>query len=574
MKKIKEILKIFKIFSFADIFSLFFLTFLTAFLEIAGIVSVVPLISFLFYEEKIFENNNIIFLINYFDFLNQNNFIYFLAINIIFFNILINFFILFNQYTINKLCWKNQFKINNMLFNDFFSKKFYNILESNIVTFRQLCGDVDAIRTGIIASSLTIISRIFTILFILIFISYVNFIITLTIFFVILLFYIIFYKSISSIIKKNSIKNLESITDRIRVMADIINSYKQLKVMSLYSNFAKHYHNQFEIIKKIDIKNKLLSVLPRHLIEPIFISFFIIILLTLKLEKNYISIESYFAILYAFYRIVPAFQNIYGNYSTIKKYYPVYQNLITKLNFETINKSINTEKNQEKKLVVDKIKIQNFSFKYHSSNQIFENQVVEFKKNSSYFIEGVNGSGKTTLIDILMLLLKPQAGNILVNDKEISESDYDLYQKNFSYTPQRNHIFETTLEKNISLEIDYNKINNSKIESLVRFFEFNDMFENLKNNQNYLFSAGKNLSGGQAQRIGILRSLYFDKEILVFDEATSQIDEESEVKILKKILSLNEDKIIIFVSHNSNLKKYFSHVVNIVNSVIVSKKND
>ena len=103
--------------------------------------------------------------------------------------------------------------------------------------------------------------------------------------------------------------------------------------------------------------------------------------------------------------------------------------------------------------------------------------------------------------------------------------------------------------------------------------EFENIFSNLKGLNNYLATSGKNISGGQAQRIGILRSLYFDKKILVFDEATNQIDSDSEHIILNKILSISKNKIVLFVSHNKNLKKYFSNTIKINNFGITLEKN-
>ena len=70
-----------------------------------------------------------------------------------------------------------------------------------------------------------------------------------------------------------------------------------------------------------------------------------------------------------------------------------------------------------------------------------------------------------------------------------------------------------------------------------------------------------------------MRSLYFDKKILVFDEATNQIDSDSEHIILNKILSISKNKIVLFVSHNKNLKKYFSNTIKINNFGITLEKN-
>jgi ABC-type bacteriocin/lantibiotic exporter with double-glycine peptidase domain len=573
MKKIKAISKIFVIFSKLDISVIFTLTIISSFLEILGIFSIIPLVTSIFNEDIILNNEKALMVLNYFEFLTKSNFIYFLAGLVIFLNISINFFNLISQYIIHKLCWKNQYKINRVLFKNYFSTTSDNEALLSSSTFRRITGDVDTVRSGIILSSINIISRLFTIICIITFISFVNFKVSIIIFLTIVVFYLSFYKSISGIIKKNSILHLNTITDRIRVMRDILDSFKQLKVMNLHQNFINHYHEQFRNLKNIDITNKLLSILPRHILEPIFISFFIILFILSKNNQSVnLDVGIYVAIVYTFFRLAPLFQNLYSNYTTIKKYYVIYINLINNLNLDDFKniKSTPKEVNIE---AIKKIKLNNFSFSYDNKNNIFSNQNVVFEIGKSYFIEGLNGSGKTTLIDILMLLLKIQKGNILINDRELKVSEHLNFQSNFSYTPQKNHIFETTISKNISLETKENKINYEKIEGLIKFMEFENIFSKLKGSNNYLASSGKNISGGQAQRIGILRSLYFDKKILVFDEATNQIDSESEQIILNKILSISKNKIVIFVSHNKNLKKYFSDTLKINDLGITAEKN-
>ena len=573
MNKIKEISKIFVIFSKLDISVVFILTIISSLFEILGIFSIIPLVTSIFNENIILNNQKALMVINYFDFITKSNFIYFLAGLVIFINISINFFNLISQYITHKLCWKNQYKINQVLFKNYFGTTSDNEALLTASTFRKITGDVDTVRSGIILSSINIISKLFTIVCIITFISFVNFKASMIIFFTIVIFYLSFYKSISGIIKKNSILHLNTVTDRIRVMRDILDSFKQLKVMNLHQNFVNHYHEQFRNLRNIDITNKVLSILPRHILEPIFISFFIILFVISKNNQSVnLDVGIYVAVVYTFFRLAPLFQNLYSNYATIKKYYVIYFNLIKNLNLEDF-KTIKSKPKEVNIEAIKKIELKNFSFSYNNKNNIFSNQNVTFEIGKSYFIEGSNGSGKTTLIDILMLLLKIEKGDILINGRALKDNEYLNFQNNFSYTPQKNHIFETTIGKNISLEVKENKINYEKIESLIKFLEFENIFSNLKGLNNYLATSGKNISGGQAQRIGILRSLYFDKKILVFDEATNQIDSDSEHIILNKILSISKNKIVLFVSHNKNLKKYFSNTIKINNFGITLEKN-
>ena len=84
---------------------------------------------------------------------------------------------------------------------------------------------------------------------------------------------------------------------------------------------------------------------------------------------------------------------------------------------------------------------------------------------------------------------------------------------------------------------------------------------------------GKNLSGGQIQRIGIARALYRNKDILIFDEATNALDENLEKRIIENIIQLKNKKIIIFISHNLDLMKKLDVVYEVKNKKILLKQN-
>ena len=84
---------------------------------------------------------------------------------------------------------------------------------------------------------------------------------------------------------------------------------------------------------------------------------------------------------------------------------------------------------------------------------------------------------------------------------------------------------------------------------------------------------GKNLSGGQIQRIGIARALYQNKDILIFDEATNALDESLENKIVENIIQLKNEKIIIFITHNLDLMKKLDMVYEVKNKKILHKRN-
>ena len=181
-----------------------------------------------------------------------------------------------------------------------------------------------------------------------------------------------------------------------------------------------------------------------------------------------------------------------------------------------------------------------------------ENINVNFQYKKITGIKGPSGSGKSTLIGVLLGLLTPINGKI---DFEF-EDDYTskIIPKNiFGYVPQNIFLMDDTIRRNIALGVEDEKIDDKKIIECLKhaniFEQFNDSKYKLDTNLGY---RGLKLSGGQIQRIGIARALYFDPKFIVLDESTSALDKETEQLILKEISNLKKIMGFIVISHRES----------------------
>ena len=145
-------------------------------------------------------------------------------------------------------------------------------------------------------------------------------------------------------------------------------------------------------------------------------------------------------------------------------------------------------------------------------------------------------------------------------------------QNNISYISQKTTVINDTLLKNICFGVDEKNIDLERYNRALEICELKNIEENFDNKLKKVFDFGKNISGGQLQRIGIARALYQNKEILIFDEATNALDEALEKKIVSNLVDLKIDKILIFVSHNKELLNNFDYVYELNNSNIIKTK--
>ena len=148
---------------------------------------------------------------------------------------------------------------------------------------------------------------------------------------------------------------------------------------------------------------------------------------------------------------------------------------------------------------------------------------------------GLSGSGKTTLLRILAGLIKPQKGEILCDEKNISE-DVKSWQNILGYVPQSTYLVDDTIKSNIAFAIDTEISDLKRVQSCAKIAQVHNFITNLPNQYDTIVGEnGIKLSGGQKQRIGVARALYHDPEIIIFDEATSSIDTETEDRFMNRL---------------------------------------
>jgi len=159
---------------------------------------------------------------------------------------------------------------------------------------------------------------------------------------------------------------------------------------------------------------------------------------------------------------------------------------------------------------------------------------ISFEINAGEHIGiiGTSGAGKTTLVDTLLGLLPPSAGQIKVDDLDITCNPEVLWQ-HVAYLPQEIFIIDGTVRENIALGVPEIKINQEQLNLAVTQSQMDNVINNFTHGLNTnLGENGVRLSGGQRQRIALARAFYFNRRILVMDEATSSLDATTEAQII------------------------------------------
>ena len=234
-----------------------------------------------------------------------------------------------------------------------------------------------------------------------------------------------------------------------------------------------------------------------------------------------------------------------------------------------INKDLIKKGYDEKEKKIKKKEVQQINLKKVKLNFLLKNKSKKndngfnfiFQTNKIYGIYGTSGSGKTSILNLLSGFIKPSSGSILINGKE-QKSDEITKKFNIGYAPQLPTIIDedvitnVTLKYNNSLEV-ITHLRNYLLKFNLRKFIQKKYYKNNKS------LSIKNMSGGERQRIGFIRSIINNPSLILLDEPTSSLDKKNEKKIFTFLKSIKQDKIIIITSHNKNHKQYFDKVIDL-----------
>ncbi len=195
------------------------------------------------------------------------------------------------------------------------------------------------------------------------------------------------------------------------------------------------------------------------------------------------------------------------------------------------------------------IRFNNVSFRYGTRTKVFEKLSLEIRKGTSTAIVGESGSGKSTLLSLLQNIYPVDKGNITVGGFDLRHISNTSLRQVITAVPQHIDLFQGTIMENIAIG-DYEPDMKRVIELSV-LIGINEFVEKLPDNYYTLLNEqGINLSGGQRQRLAIVRALYRDPQVLILDEATSNLDPESEQKIQQALdWFKKQGKTIIIIAH-------------------------
>lgn len=196
------------------------------------------------------------------------------------------------------------------------------------------------------------------------------------------------------------------------------------------------------------------------------------------------------------------------------------------------------------------ISLENIHYTYPGSpEEALRGISLTIQPGSVVGLVGTSGAGKSTLIDIILGLLTPTAGRVLVDGTEI-HNDLSTWQRQIGYVPQDIYLIDDSIRRNIAFGLPDGRIDELAVARVVQAVQIESFVRSLPQGiETPVGHEGVRLSGGQRQRIAIARALYHDPSVLVMDEATNALDNDTESDIMEAVRALQKDKTLIIVAH-------------------------
>jgi len=399
------------------------------------------------------------------------------------------------------------------------------------------------------------------------------------IFFIAILFFYILIKISKSRLSKASKHNNRIVEYRYEFVAQIVNGYREIRILQVHKHFINKYLNNEYLFTRLEVFKKIVSTLPKYLIELLLI-FSLITLTIFNIDDFQSSIPFVALIGFVGLRCQPLFIHIVSSIANIQVYKDQLNIIQEKIDEIIKDKhEIQPKKSQRNlfnKKKINLIEFKNVSFSYDNHSEIFKNINIKFEKGNIYGIKGINGSGKSTLTDLLTGLLEPNTGSIFA-DEILIKDDTHSWQNNVSYLSQSFFLFNDSIKNNITLNFENNQmIDKNLYEFSIKKTKLNDLVDQKIEGDNFqILDFGKNLSGGQRQKIALSRILYKNSDIFIMDEASSAMDQQSSKNINDLLQSIKKDKIIIIISHSETDLDNCDIVFEIKNCNLVEfKKHD
>lgn len=555
--------------------------------ELLGVTAILPFVEAAVSPDKMLQNKFVMKIAPVVGIANANDLLFVMGLGLIVVYIVKNIFLLYANYVQFDFATRIQKELSVKMLHSYMSRPYTFFLNTNTSEILRGCSNDTTCVYVVIDYLSTILTQVLTVSMIGIFLIYTDPIIAfsvLSMMAVVLLCMVLFFKPT---IKRAGQKNMELLTIKNKILVQVTNGIKEIFVMQRKQLFLDAYDDASEQSRKVQRTYNVLGSSPDKIVEGICVSG-IIGIVCIRLVNDSTSMIDFIPKLAAFamaaFKILPSIGKIANRMTGIIYNRPglisVYQNMLGADRYAEQMQQFIADKRiadeQPEKLEFQKqLSINHVFWQYENQKApVLTDIQLTIQKGESIAFIGASGAGKTTLSDIVLGLLQPSKGTVEMDGIDVYTIPMQ-WAHIVGYVPQSIFLMDDTVRNNIAFGIPTETIEDKYIWDALEKAQLKDFVEKLPYGLDTIVGErGVKFSGGQRQRVAIARALYNKPEILVLDEATAALDNETETAVMESIDVLQGQITMIIVAHRLTTIRNCDRIYEIKDGVALERSKE
>lgn len=366
-------------------------------------------------------------------------------------------------------------------------------------------------------------------------------------------------------LKENSKNIADKSTLMIQSLQEGLGGIRDVLIDGSQQFYSQLYRNADLPFRRASGNNAFISKSPRYAMEAIGMTLIAGLAYVMTQQEGGLvtAIPVLGALALGAQRLLPALQQAYDAYTSIKGNKFSFDDVL-----QLLDQPLPDYANQSFIMPIpfeNSLELKNISFRYQEDMPwVLKNINLTINKGECVGFIGETGSGKSTLLDIIMGLLYTTEGALIVDKEAINKKNRRSWQVHISHVPQNIYLSDASIEENIAFGIPKDIIDHQQVKKVAEKAQISNLIEEWKDGyQTFVGERGVRLSGGQRQRIGIARALYKESDVLIFDEATSSLDNDTEREVMKAIEGLGKELTVLIIAHRLTTLKGCDKIIKI-----------
>ncbi len=555
--------------------------------ELIGVTAILPFVQAVLTPDILLDNKTVRHIMEILHIEGSYGLLTLMGIVLILLYLVKNAFIVFSQFVQADYATKIQKELSIKMLVSYISRPYTYFLDTNSSEIVRGCGNDITSVYNILSYLMTILTECLTIVLIGLFIVWTDPFIAfgvLGLMAVALVGIILIFKPR---IKRAGKENIQAATQRSKAIYQCVSGIKEIFVMQRKELFVKAYEEASELTRKSQCIFDTLNSAPDRITEGICVSG-IIGIVCIRLRMNDVNMIDFIPKLGAFamaaFKIFPSIGKLASRMNGIVYNMPglnnAYDNMLEADRYEKQQRvyikdfGCLQEMPEENEILnfENKVSVHHVCWKYDKAEQpVLTDACMEIQKGQLVGFIGASGAGKTTLADVILGLLHPQQGSIEMDGIDVYTIPRQ-WAHIVSYVPQSVYLTDDTVRNNIAFGVPSALVSDQDIWDALERAQLAGFIRSLPGDLDTIVGErGVKFSGGQRQRIAIARALYHKPEILILDEATAALDNETETAVMQSIEALQGHITMIIVAHRLTTIRNCDKIYEIKNGVAVER---